>query len=82
MCLISIGSRYPFCLYQKRSKNIIDNLLFQFQENGWSFNNCNNTSSWKSFNWPDIVLTKLEFDHNDFWGLYEFEEEKEGQVLL
>lgn len=82
MCLISIGSRHPFCLYHKKSKNIIDNLLFQFQENGWLFNNCNNTSSWKTFDWPDIVLTKREFDHNDFWGLYEFEEVKEGQVLL
>lgn len=82
MCLISMISKQPFCLYQKKSKNIIDNLLSQFERNGWLFNNSNKTISWKSFEWPDIVLTKIEFDDEDFWGLYKFDEGKEGQVLL
>ena len=82
MCLITIGSRQPFCLYQKKSKNIIDKLLSQFQDNGWLLNSTSNSNNWKSFEWPDIVLTKLEFDHNDFWGLYKFEELNEGQILL
>lgn len=82
MCLISMRSRQPFCLYQKKSKNIIDNLLSQFERNGWLFNKTYKTISWKSFEWPDIVLTKIEFDQNDFWGQYKFDGGKEGQVLL
>ena len=82
MFSLSFEKKYPLCLFNKRGRNIIDFLINEFEKKGWHFNKYLDSKEWKIYEWPDILITKKEFDNPDYWGLYEFNEKKEGNILL